>query len=185
MANAMSEAEAKAKEHLREQQAKASTDVAVRPLSASAIAQRDEVLSRFADMARVLPVAEDDATTSIIDQILKATVVEELDAPGRDTDGDALVGVTFEVQAVTVHTSDYTEGLGVFLRVEGARLDNGETISFSTGSVSTVAQLVKAYVSGWLPCVVEIVKAPRPTKRGYFPLHLKVIAGKASAAASV
>jgi hypothetical protein len=142
---------------------------------------REETLRQFADMARVLPTAEEDASMSIVAQILQATTVQELDAPWNDTDGEALIGVTFEAQAVTVHQSDYADGLGVFLRVEGVRLDNGEVISFSTGSVSTVAQLVRAYVIKAFPFVCEIVKAERPTKKGYFPLHLKIVAGSTAA----
>jgi hypothetical protein len=181
MANAMSEAEAKAKEALREKQNAPSTEVATRPTTAAGIAQREQVMTQFADMAAVLPRAEEDASMSIVAQILGATGVEELDAPWRDTEGDELVGVILEITDVTVHASDYTDGLGVFLRVEGKRLDNQQPVAFSTGSVSTVAQLVKAYVSHWFPLVVEIVKAPRPTKRGYYPLHLRIITGPTTA----
>jgi hypothetical protein len=155
------------------------------PTDARSVALRQNTLAQFADMARVLPTAEEDASMSIVAQILQATTVEELDAPWRDTDGEALIGVTFEAQSVTLHQSDYTEGLGVFLRVEGVRLDNGEVVSFSTGSVSTVAQLVRAFTLNAFPFVAEIVKADRPTKKGYFPLHLKIVAGKAATAASV
>lgn len=155
------------------------------PTDARSVALRDDVLRRFADMARVLPIAEEDASMSIVSQILNASTVEELDAPWKDTDGEALIGVTFEAQTVTVHTSDFTEGLGVFLRVEGVRLDNREAISFSTGSVSTVAQLVRAYTLNAYPFVAQIVKAERATKRGYFPLHLKIVAGKAAAPVGV
>ena len=181
MAQHMSEAEAKAKAALQDKIDHPSTEVVASTPTAREVALRTETMRQFADMARVLPTAEGDASMSIVAQILAATTVEELDAPWNDTDGDELVGVTFEAQSVTAHQSDYADGLGVFLRVEGVRLDNGEVVSFSTGSVSTVAQLVKAYVSGWFPFVVEIVKAERPTKKGYFPLHLKVVAGKVAA----
>lgn len=181
MAQHEKEADVVARQEAANAQAAPGGGAVALPTDARSVALRNETLRQFADMARVLPTAEEDASMSIVAQILAATTVEELDAPWRDTDGEALIGVTFEAQSVTLHQSDYTEGLGVFLRVEGVRLDNGEVVSFSTGSVSTVAQLVRAYVIKAFPFVAEIVKADRPTKKGYFPLHLKIVAAKQAA----
>jgi len=58
--------------------------------------------------------------------------------------------------------------------VRGKRMDNDEEIVWTTGSVSVVAQLVKAFMLGALPLYATIRKAERPTANGYYPQHLEV-----------
>lgn len=133
------------------------------------------VREQFAQMALMLPRVQDDAgADEIVRQILAATSWDDLDAPWEGIKGEELVGVPLKIESAQVYPSDFADGLGVYLRVDAFRLDTGEKVNFSTGSVSIVAQIVKAYVEGWLPLFGKIVQSERPTEKGYFPQHLVV-----------
>lgn len=132
------------------------------------------VRERFADMARIVPEAEGDGGMSIVEAVLEAADLSALDAAWNGRGSDTLVNIPMTINEIRRSTSDYADGLGVFLVVRAVRLDTGEPLTFTTGSVSIVAQLVKAHISGWLPFNAVIVKAAKPSSNGYFPLHLEV-----------
>jgi hypothetical protein len=70
---------------------------------------------------------------------------------------------------------DYAEGLGVFLVCRVDQPHVGEEFILTTGSVSIVAQLVRAHTQGWLPLQVVPRKAAKPSRNGYFPMHLELV----------
>ena len=139
-----------------------------------------EVLAKYpgmvqAFMAMLQEVAQpsnEDATARIVGTILQAETVEELNKPW-DSDGMRKhFGELIVVRAITRRPSDYTGGLGVYLGCEITWPGSGEESFLSCGSVSSVAQLVRAHAIKRLPLLVMPVKATRPTKLGYWPYHL-------------
>lgn len=133
------------------------------------------VLRRFADMVATLPQDDGNGAESIVDQILNAESFEELDSPWSTTDTDGLIGRVITIRDVKARRSDFAEGLGFYVIASGNDYQSGDPITFTTGSVSVVAQLVRAYVIGALPLVCSLVKADRPTKDGYYPQHLAIV----------
>jgi len=135
----------------------------------------DPRLREFAQMVNLLPQSDpNDAMLSIVAQIAGADDPTALDSPWLTDDVEQLIGVWIDVQSVKAMPSTYAGGLSVFLVVTAARPDTGELVTFTTGSVSIVAQLVKAFAAGWLPLPCKIVRASRESSNGYFPMHLEI-----------
>lgn len=134
----------------------------------------EALLAQFSQMAVMLPETESDGGASIIEQVLGAVDVQDLDAPWDAKDPDALLDKWIIVTEVTRSISDYADGLGVFLVITSVDDDSGEEFVWTSGSMGVVAQLVRAYTMDWLPCRCRLVKAERKTKSGYDTYHLEV-----------
>lgn len=134
-----------------------------------------QVVQDFRTWAVDIPTGgEDTAQLSILETIAAAGTPTGLDAPWETTGTDTLLGRMLVISALKRMPSDYPTGLGFFLVVSGADADTGEAVTFTTGSVSVVGQLVKAFHEKWLPLKCELVESERPTKSGYKPQHLRV-----------
>jgi hypothetical protein len=144
------------------------SDVAVTPPMSA------ELVQTFAAMAMLIPSETTDALDSIIGAILSSPGWEQLADPWETAQADKLVGRIIRVDALTRRPSQYKDGLGIFLVVNGVDTKTGESIVTTTSAMGVVAQLVKAHTAGWLPLYVEWVIAERVTENGYRPQHLKV-----------
>lgn len=147
----------------------AGTDIA--PVVSSA------TLQLFAEMAAGIPEADDsEAYESIVSQLLAADTVDQLNAPW-DTDAvDKIAGHQIRVDELTRRPSDFAGGLGMYLVCKGVDQGTGERVTLTTGAVSVVAQLARAYFVGGLPIVAQwIVGDPSP-KTGRRPQHLQIVA---------
>lgn len=116
----------------------------------------------------------DQATIKIVAQILAAQTAGDLDKPW-DSDGmrhhfDQML----TVRSITRRPSDYTGGLGAYLGCDCILNETGEEQFITCGSVSCVAQLVRAHTLQVLPLIVIPRKANKPTPKGYWPYHLEV-----------
>lgn len=134
-----------------------------------------ELVQQFASMAILIPSEGTDAVESILSQILNAPDWDALDDPWESSKVDALTGRTLCVNDVIRRPSDFKDGLGIFLVVYMTDVKTGESLVWTTSSFSCVAQLTRAYVAGWLPALVQVIVAERPTKSGYRPHHLKFV----------
>lgn len=132
------------------------------------------LLRQFADMAMLLPETEQDGGAAIIDAILNTVDVQELDAPWDDKDPEALWNRWLVITDASRSPSEYEDGLGVFLVVQAHDEEEGTDITFTTGSVGVVAQIVRAYANDDLPLRAKIVPAKKRTRRGYLPTHLVI-----------
>jgi hypothetical protein len=145
------------------------TDVAVgAPIST-------ELATQFAQMAMMIPSETGDAVENILAAVLAAPSWEKLADPWESADAEALVGKMLCIQSLVRRPSDFRDGLGVFLVVHATDVKSGEAVTFTTGSVSVVGQLVRAYAMGWLPIYAEMIVATRQTESGYRPHHLKFL----------
>lgn len=129
-------------------------------------------LDLFASMAASIPEGDEDGSMRIVEQVLAATDLGGLNAPWSGANADDLLGVPIRVNDLRRSTSDFAGGLGMYLIVSGHRCDTGEAITYTTGSVSVVAQLARAWALGALPVTATLVQSDRPSKAGYFPQHL-------------
>lgn len=142
-----------------------------------AIPYSQEVTNIFATMVAGIPETDDeDASERIVLQLLGATDAAELNAPWDSAPAEELAGKRLRIDTIERRPSDFQDGLGVYLVCKGLILDTGEKLVFTTGAISIVAQLVRAHFLGGLPAICELVIAERPTKKGYRPQHLKIMA---------
>lgn len=133
-------------------------------------------LALFAQMAVNIPEATDEgAYESIVLQLLSADDVDGLNAPWDTNNGEDLAGYRLKIESLTRRQSDYAGGLGLYLVCQGINMGTGEPFTWTTGSVSIVAQLARAWHLGAFPLTCELVIGdPSPTT-GRRPQHLKII----------
>lgn len=163
---------ARASQAVERQQA-ANTEMVISP----------ETRELFASMVVAVPEAEDGSGTErILLAVLQANNWDALDDPWDTEKTAALVGVELAIHTISRHASSYEDGLGVFLVAHAKRLDDGREVVFSTGSISVVAQLVRAYMLGAFPLYAILRQSDKPTKRGYYPQHLEIMASSGNAA---
>lgn len=133
-----------------------------------------ETRAMFAQMVMAVPDAEGSGSERIVLAILNAKSWDDLDAPWDADKAEALVDVEMRIDSIMRRPSTFADGLGVFLVVRGKRMDNDEEVVWTTGSVSVVAQLVKAFMLGALPIYATLKRSERPTEKGYYPQHLEI-----------
>ena len=135
-----------------------------------------ELVARFVEMATMVPSEDGGGMERIIDQLLNAESWEQLSDPWESTDAEKLRGKRLRVDSIMRRPSSYPGGLGIFLVVKSVDVQTGEALVWTTSSQAVIAQLVRAYAMGWIPCLVEMVIADRPTERGFYPHHLRFLA---------
>lgn len=129
----------------------------------------------FLELLMAVPDPPDDATARIVGQILEAQSVEELDRPWDAEGMRDLRDTVVRVNSVHKMPSDYRKGLGTYLVCNCTDPASGEQFVLTTGSVSIVAQLVRAHALGGLPLEVVPKMAEKASKNGYFPMHLELV----------
>lgn len=145
----------------------------------SAVVIRPETIQAFAAMATDIPEAGGDGFDALLAQIIGAEDTADLDAPWRSDGLTALLNVPLRIDGLRRMPSEYGGGLPFFLIVQAADLTTGEAVTVTTGAVSVVAQLVKAWSLGAIPGWRVIPRqAERPSSSGYYPQHLEVMRGR-------
>lgn len=133
------------------------------------------LLKRFADMAVLIPEGGGDGAARLLEAILNVGNPDDLDAAWRTKDTERLAGEHLMIESAERSSSDFSDGLGVFLIVHAVKVDTGEEIVFTTGSISIVAQIARAYALDALPLSCMIKRAEQPSKNGYYPQHLEMV----------
>jgi hypothetical protein len=146
---------------------------------------RAEVIEAYDSMLAAIPDAEGEGYERILEQIAQATDPADLDAPWRAGDLAELDGIPLTILGVRKRPSDFGGGLPWFLIVDAVVENTGEHVTITSGAVSVVAQLTKAYALNAFPLRVRPVVAERPTASGYYPQRLEILTQpKANAAAA-
>lgn len=139
----------------------------------------EAISAQFAHMGNLIPETEsDDGGLSIIGQLLGATSLDELSQPWAEKDQEALVDHELIIESVTRSPSDFAGGLGVFLVCKAYDATRDERVTFTTGSMSVVAQLVMVYTLDKFPVSCTLRKAKKASKAGFFPQHLEFAKGQ-------
>lgn len=133
-----------------------------------------QVIDAYEAMIESVPEAGQDGFEGILEAIALAGDWRALDAPWRSSGMTELANQALVVTGIRKMPSDYPGGLPWFLVIDGANMATGERIAVTTGAVSVVAQLVKAHQLDLFPLVVIPRVADRPSKSGYYPVHLEV-----------
>jgi hypothetical protein len=152
------------------------------PADSGPIPVRGEVITAYESMLAAVPDAESGGGMErILEQIAAATDLSQLDAPWRTGDFEQLAGQVVVIQTIAKMPSEYASGLPWFLVVDLTIEQTGELVKATTGAVSIVAQLVKAWQLGSLPARARVMVAEKPTRSGYYPQHLEFLPKSGSA----
>jgi hypothetical protein len=134
-----------------------------------------ELLGQFAEMAVMIPADDGGGTEDILRKILGAATWDQLDEPWETSEVDDIIGKTLRITKVTRRPSTFAGGLGVFLIVHLTDPRTQKEYVKTTGSISVVGQLARAYALGATAMTVQWCRAERPSENGYYPQHLKFV----------
>jgi len=140
-----------------------------------AVINDEALLAKFAEMAVMIPADVGGGVEDILAKILSATTWDQLDEPWETSTVDDILGKTLRITSVVRRPSTFHSGLGLFVIVKLLDPRNGTEYVKTTGSVSIVAQLARAYAMGVTAMTVQWCRAERPSENGFYPQHLKII----------
>ena len=149
--------------------------VPVRDDDQAPIILRPELAAALDLMMDGIPDAGGDAFESIIGSLVAVTDAADLDAPWRTAGLKALVNQPIVIHAIRKAPSTYVGGLPFFLLIDGAYQATGEVFTVTTGAVSVVAQLAKAWQLRAFPLRCIPREAIKPSASGNFPMHLEMV----------
>ena len=135
-----------------------------------------DAVAPFEGYLAAIPDAEGGGYESILAQIDAAGSAKDLDAAWRTAGLEQYRDQLLRVHALRKMPSDFAGGLAWFLVVDAVDLATGERVTFTTGAIGVVAQLVKAFALGALPLQVIPRESERTTRAGYHVWHLEVVA---------
>lgn len=134
-----------------------------------------EIVSSYESMLASVPDAGEGSFERILQQIASATDKAALDAPWRSSGLEEYANVELAILSIAKMPSDFPGGLPWFLVIDAMIPATGEALTITTGAVSVVAQLVKAWALGAFPLRVVPIVAERASRSGYHPVHLQLV----------
>lgn len=135
-----------------------------------------EVAERVRAIVRDVPGDDGSGAERIVTQLLDAQSIDDLNAPWDGTATRNLAGRRLIIRGITQRPSSFEDGAGVFLVADAVDAKTGEPAVFTTSALSVVIQLARAWQLGLFPVIAEVVVADRPTERGFYPIHLRIVA---------
>ncbi len=130
-------------------------------------------LMLYRSMLDAIPYSEDDGFSAIMSQIANAASPEDLDSAFNADGLRDWVNKEIVIEDVKKADSDFQGDLGVFLILDFYDKESGEKVTATTGAQSIMCQVMMAYVKGWLPLNCIVRQKDKPTKKGFYPMHLQ------------
>lgn len=141
-------------------------------MDVASLNELDEIL-RTGEMNVEVVDDPDSISRSIIDQLLAADSDEALQDFGNATGWRELLDVPVELHGFRWRVSEYAEGAPIYFIVSGTRLDTGDRVTLTTGSLNVLAQLSNMARRGTLVGGIwQLHQAEKPTRAGFKPLWL-------------
>lgn len=141
------------------------------------IATPDSINSYLTAILERVPDSGEGDISGILAQIINSDGLEDLDSPWQSAGMGRYNNHALEIRSIKRMESAYPDGLGWYLLCEGTVMATGEYKAFSTSSAGVMAQLLVAWDRGYMPLKVYVRIATKPTKKGYYPLHLELYRG--------
>lgn len=136
-------------------------------------------LEAFANYLSQIPDAPDSDGSEIIADIMSATSWEGVNTEGKMPDTETMRGRRLKITSFGKRPTDMNDSkYPWYLVVDSIDADTGEMVKWQTSSETVMAQLVKLALLGTIPAVVTVERAEKATKRGYYPLSLRVHAAE-------
>lgn len=156
-------------------------ETALIPYESQLLSKAQEVGIDLMPMLEKVPEAGEDAYVDIIRQIAQAEDISQLDKAWQLEGLNDYVDTWLTITDMRRMPSDFVEGLGFYLIVDATLNGNGKKVTVSTGSVNVCVQLLRAYTLSALPLIACPRKSVKPTRNGYWPMHLEIFHGNGAA----
>jgi len=141
-------------------------------MDVSSLDDLDEIL-RTGEVGVEVIDDPDSISRGIMNQLLAAGSDEELQDFGNATGWRELLEVPMELHGFSWRVTEYAEGAPIYFIVSATRLDEGERVTLTTGSLNVLAQLSNMARRGTLVGGVwQLHEAEKATKAGFKPLWL-------------
>lgn len=118
---------------------------------------------------------EGEGMDRILTQLYGAQSAADLNAPWDARGFEAYAGQTLTLQALTKRPSEYPGPIPFYVIARGHVTGTGEAVTITTGAVSVIAQLSKAWAAGFFPVTVVPVVVESKTKKGQASQHLRFV----------
>jgi hypothetical protein len=116
-----------------------------------------KLMQEFAQMVTTVPVYEGGSAEGLLQRILSATSVNQLDSAWSE-ERAIPIGRPVFITGIQAAPSDYPGGLGFYLIASTVQPSTGEVGEYTIGAQMVVAQLVKAHVLGEFPLAGQIIE---------------------------
>lgn len=122
-----------------------------------------------------VPDAEGDAEQRIIEALLNARDIQDLNKPWESGSLSKWKDTVLTVTELSKMPSDKDQAMGYFLVLRGTVRGTGEPFVASTSSHATMASLVRLWLADAFPVDVIPRKADKPSRSGFYPEHLEIV----------
>lgn len=136
----------------------------------------EDQLVKLLDVIETIPSEGAAGVTGILEQLLAADSLDDLNRPWAGTSGKDLAGKRMSIRGMIRRPSQFADGPQIFLVVDSVDAKTGEPFTWTTSALAVIVQLAMIWKLAYLPALAEVVVADRPTERGYYPYHLLVLA---------
>lgn len=137
---------------------------------------RESVLAAFIEQLMTIPAPDGDGW-GMIGTILESESWEDLqDEASKLPNAREVAGKQLKVNNIErlESTIENEDGLPYYLLIDSTDVTTGERVMWQTSARSVTAKLVRLFIHGVLPAVVETRVSTTATKAGFFPVNLIV-----------
>ena len=127
------------------------------------------------ELIQGVPDAEGDAEERIIEALLNARDIQDLNKPWESGSLSKWKDTVLTVTELSKLPSDKDQAMGYFLVLRGTVRGTGEPFVASTSSHATMASLVRLWLADAFPVDVIPRKADKPSRSGFYPEHLEIV----------
>jgi hypothetical protein len=142
--------------------------------------RRSAIVAKLIAMAASVPGQEGDGLANILEQLLQATSIDQLDTPWNSEGMKQYLGRPIMVNRIQKMDSTYKDGIAFYLLCFGVDMLTGEEVTFSTRAQAVIVQLLLVHTHKWFPRAFIPRESEEPTENGYYPQHLEVYRGPAN-----
>lgn len=122
-----------------------------------------------------IPDADGDAEDRIIEALLNAQNIQDLNAPWQSGSLGKYRDTVLTITDVSKLPSDKDQKMGYFLILRGTVRGSGEPFVASTSSHAIMAAITRLWLAQAIPVDVIPRKADKPSRNGFYPEHLEVV----------
>lgn len=148
-----------------------SKEVAVKPTVD--VAKREAIIAKLIEMGADVPGQDGDGLVNILEQLLSATSLDDLDKPWNSEGMEKYLGRTIRIDSIQKNESRFRDGVPFYLLAFGVDLATGEAVTFTTSAQAVIVQLLLAHSRKWFPWIAIPRESDEATEAGYYPQHLE------------
>lgn len=134
----------------------------------------DKALEHAGALFDLVPDVTEEPTPRMLAMILNADTPEQINKVFESRSIKQSAGKVARFNAIRKAPSDFPEGPRFYLIADVTWKDTGEQDVLTISSLMSMIELLAAQQRGWFPLTAEVVQKDRKTRRGFYPIHLKI-----------